>query len=103
MGGYPSFPGSLEMDLVIEDLENLPARTGLASRRFRKRLLAVRAMAGETAWLDGRIIWHEGRVAWETTHGPFIPGPADLALAQRRLGQIAGSPRAAARALDNVS
>ncbi|MFL5733103.1 MAG: hypothetical protein ACJ78Q_07850 [Chloroflexia bacterium] len=87
---------------MIEDLENLPARSGLASRRFRKRLLAVRAMAGETAWLDGRMTWYEGRVAWETPRGPFSPGPGDLALAQRRLGQIADSPRAAARALDDA-
>src|SRR5438552_4194732 len=87
---------------MVEDIERISSRAGLQSRRFRKRLLAVRAMAGETAWLDGRLVWHQGRVAWETPRGPFSPGPGDLALAQRRLGQIAGSPRAAARALDDA-
>jgi hypothetical protein len=82
-----------------EDVENISGRAAIQSRRFRKRMLVVSAMAGETAWLNGRLLWHEGRVAWDTARGPFTPGPGDLALAKRRLTQIAGSPRAAARAL----
>src|SRR5689334_18615681 len=85
------------------DIENIQSRAGVQSRRFRKRMLALSAMAGETAWLDGRLLWHEGRVAWETPRGPLSPGPGDMARAQRRISQIAGSPRAAARALDDVS
>src|SRR5689334_11206849 len=85
-----------------EDIQSRSGRAGIQARRFRQRMLVVSAMAGETAWLDGRLLWHEGRVAWETARGPFTPAPGDLALAQRRLNQIEGSPRAAARALGDV-
>lgn len=66
-----------------------------ASRRHRKRRLAIRAMAAQTAWLEGRLRWHNGRVAWEDGQRLFMPSPADLALTRRRLGQIGGSPLAA--------
>src|SRR5262249_53956831 len=64
-----------------------------------KRVLAVRAMAASVAWLGGRPRWHEGRVVWESAHGVMDPGPAELALAQRRLYQIARYPAAASQAL----
>jgi hypothetical protein len=65
-------------------------------------MLAVRAMAGETAWLDGRPRWHDGRVAWEVEGKLVAPNPADLALAQRRLNQISGHRRAAERSLGDL-
>src|SRR5947209_14298388 len=88
---------------MAKDLDKISSHAGTQSRRFRKRLLAVRAMAGETSWLDGRVLWHEGHVAWETPRGPLSPGPGDLALAQRRMNQVGASPRAAERALDGAS
>lgn len=74
------------------------------ARRHRKRMLAVRAMAGEIAWLDGTLHWHQGRVAWEDTRrGLVIPTPADLALVQRRLNQIGGYHKAATQTLGDSS
>ncbi len=73
------------------------------ARRYGKRVLAVRAMAGETAWLDGRIVWLDGRVAWESDRDTVIPSVAMLALAQRRLGQIKSYPRSASRAFGDAS
>ncbi len=72
-------------------------------RRHGRRVLAVRAMAGETAWLDGSIVWHEDRVAWRTEQDTVSPSPADLALVQRRLYQIRRYPVAARIALGDVS
>lgn len=73
------------------------------TRAFGKRMLAVRAMAGETAWLDGRILWREGRLFWESQGRIFAPGPADLALVQRRLNQIQRYPVAGEQALGDLS
>ena len=73
------------------------------SRRYRKRVLAVRAMAGETAWLEGSPVWHDGRVVWETDRGIVAPDRSMISLAQRRLGQIAGYPRASRQALGDAS
>lgn len=69
------------------------------SRRYRKRVLAVRAMAGETAWLEGLPLWHHTRVVWETDRGIVTPTRSVIALTQRRLKQIGGSPRASRHAL----
>src|SRR6478609_7398763 len=74
-----------------------------ATKRYGKRVLAVRAMAGETAWLDGRIVWLDGRVAWETDRATVVPDVPTLALAQRRLAQIAGYPRSSNRAFGDAS
>jgi hypothetical protein len=76
-----------------------PSRT----RSYGKRVLAVRAMAGETAWLDGRMVWHEGRVFWESQGRLFAPSAGDLSLAQRRLNQIRRYPVAGQQALDDLS
>lgn len=73
------------------------------ARRYGKRVLAVRAMAGETAWLDGRIVWLDGRVAWETEGKTVAPTAAILALAQRRLAQIEGYPRSSGKAFGDAS
>lgn len=72
------------------------------SRRYRKRVLAVRAMAGETAWLEGMPAWGDRRVVWETDRGVVAPTRSVIALAQRRLGQIGGSPRASRQALGDT-
>ncbi|MEO5953408.1 MAG: hypothetical protein ABIQ44_13160, partial [Chloroflexia bacterium] len=72
------------------------------SRRYRKRVLAVRAMAGETAWLEGRPTWRDTRVVWETERGVVAPTRSLIALAQRRLGQIGGSPRASRQVLGDA-
>ena len=70
-------------------------RAPLPARRRPRRALAVRVMAAETAWLDGRLRWHEGRIAWEVAGRMIVPGTADLALAQRRLYKIRRYPVAA--------
>lgn len=67
------------------------------------RVLAVRAMIGETAWLDGRPRWAGDRVGWESGHAVLVPSLADLALAERRLAQIVARPRASAQALGDVA
>lgn len=72
------------------------------ARRYGKRVLAVRAMAGETAWLDGRILWQNGRVAWQTDRDTVYPTAASIALAQRRLAQIKGYPRSSSRAFGDA-
>lgn len=59
-------------------------------------------MVGETAWLDGKITWQNGRVAWESDRGTVVPGVSDIALAQRRLNQIASYPHASAHALGDA-
>src|SRR5215217_3869895 len=69
------------------------------SRRYRKRVLAVRAMAGETAWLEGIPLWQDTHVVWSTDRGTVSPTRSVIALAQRRLTQIGGSPRASRQAL----
>jgi hypothetical protein len=66
-------------------------------------VLAVRAMAGETSWLDGQILWHAGRVYWQSQGRLIAPTPSDLALAQRRLYQIRRYPLAAQQALGDLS
>jgi hypothetical protein len=72
-------------------------------QRHRKRLLAVRAMAGETAWLAGRPRWQGDRVVWLTDNQRIVAAtPNDLALAQRRLLQIAAHRRAAQRNFGDV-
>ncbi len=73
------------------------------SRRYRKRVLAVRAMAGETAWLEGNPYWRDGRVVWELDRGTVVPNRHLIALAQRRLKQIAGYPRASRQALGDTA
>jgi hypothetical protein len=73
------------------------------ARSYGKRVLAVRAMAGETAWLEGRMIWRDGRVVWESGRDIVVPTVATLALAQRRLAQIESYPRSANRAFGNAS
>jgi hypothetical protein len=78
------------------------ARAEARTRRYRRRVLAVRAMAGETAWLEGNIVWQEGRVAWVSDRGTVVPGVHELAIAQRRLNQIAGFPHASERALGDA-
>jgi len=60
-------------------------------------------MAGETAWLDGVIVWREGRVAWQVGERFVTPDGPAIALAQRRLNQIARHPHAAARALGDAT
>lgn len=72
------------------------------ARRHANRLLAVRAMAGETAWLDGAPIWHHGRVAWQTPRGILTPSAADVSTAERRLRQIAAMPYAARQAFGDA-
>src|SRR5215212_7140700 len=67
--------------------------------RYRKRVLAVQAMAGETAWLAGELRWQDGRIVWQTDQGTRAPAPAEVALAARRLDQIAHYRIAAAHAL----
>ena len=69
-----------------------------AKRRF-KRVLAVRMLAAQTAWLDSRLWWREGRVVWQHSHGELMPSPADLAQAQRSLYKIEHYPKAANSAL----
>ncbi|HEX8597425.1 MAG TPA: hypothetical protein VF952_02820 [Chloroflexia bacterium] len=59
-------------------------------------------MAGETAWLEGNIIWQSGRVAWESDRGTVTPSAHELAIAQRRLSQVAGFPHASAQALGDA-
>jgi hypothetical protein len=65
--------------------------------------MAVRAMSGETAWLDGRMVWHGGRVFWESQGRLFAPTAADLSLAQRRLNQVRRYPIAGEQALGDLS
>ena len=78
------------------------ARAEARNRRYRRRVLAVRAMAGETAWLDGKIVWLDGRVAWESDRGTTVPSVQEIAIAQRRLNQIASYPYASAQALGDA-
>lgn len=75
----------------------------LRRRAQNKRVLAVQAMVGETAWLEGHLRWQDGRVVWESARGPLAPSGADIALAQRRLYQIARYPRVAAAVLGNLA
>src|SRR5688500_4059044 len=91
------------MNLDIEYNYKPDLRARGQTRSYGKRVLAVRAMAGETAWLDGRMIWHEGRIFWENQGRLFAPGPADLALAQRRFNQIQRYPVAGEQALGDLS
>ena len=79
-----------------------PSRARMQSQRHRKRMLAVRAMAGETAWLEGRLKWQGDHVVWDDGARLFTPSPAALALAQRRLNQIGGYRVAAQRTLGDV-
>ena len=72
--------------------ERVPSRAGMQTRRRRSRVRAVRAMAAEIAWLDGRLRWRDDRIVWETERGQTVPGVAELALAQRRLTRIASYP-----------
>lgn len=78
------------------------ARAEARNRRYRRRVFAVRAMAGETSWLDGKIVWLDGRVAWESDRGATVPSVHELAIAQRRLNQIASYPYASAQALGDA-
>src|SRR5579859_448687 len=78
-------------------------QAGVRGRTQNKRVLAVQVMVGETAWLDGRLRWQGGRVVWASTRGPIAPSGADLALAQRRLNQIARYPRTAACVLGDLA
>ncbi|MDQ3929748.1 MAG: hypothetical protein M3328_11470, partial [Chloroflexota bacterium] len=78
------------------------ARADARTRRYRRRVLAVRAMSGETAWLEGNIVWQKGRVAWASDRGTVVPIVHELAIAQRRLNQIAGYPHASERALGDA-
>ena len=71
----------------------------LAARQSYKPALAIRAMAGQTAWLKGRMHWVGGRVGWEDGATVFVPQSGDIALAQRRLNQIGGASGAARRTL----
>jgi hypothetical protein len=73
------------------------------SRRYRKRVLAVRAMAGETAWLEGCPIWRDGRVVWEAGRTTVVPNRSLLATSQRRLTQVAAHPRASRQAFGDVT
>jgi hypothetical protein len=59
-------------------------------------------MAGETSWLDGRMLWHEGRVFWQSQGRLIAPTASDLALAQRRLYQIRRYPLAGEQALGDL-
>jgi hypothetical protein len=80
--------------------DNLITATPLGrSRRGTRRVLAIRAMVGATSWLDGRLRWHNGRVAWESSGPPLVPGPGDLALAQRYHNKIRRYPISADLAL----
>ncbi|HEX9987751.1 MAG TPA: hypothetical protein VGE45_04635 [Chloroflexia bacterium] len=79
---------------MVLDTYNRTSRSAIQSRQRHKRVLAVRAMLSEVAWLAGRVLWHEGRVVWESRHRIISPSAADLALAQRRLNQIARHTRA---------
>lgn len=56
-------------------------------------------LVARVAWLDGQPRWEAGRVAWPGEGGPFFPGPADLARAQRCLNKIEGHPVASGLAL----
>jgi hypothetical protein len=96
--GAPAGGASMSVDDIT-----FPRRARDKTQRRRNPLLAVRAMAGEIAWLDGRLHWQAGRVAWLTEAGAKLPTPDDLALAQRRLYQIAGFPVAAPRALGDAA
>ena len=71
--------------------------------RHRKPVLAVQAMVGEIAWLDGALRWQGERVRWESRRGLVAPTLADLALAQRRLYQIGRYPIAARRVPSSAS
>ena len=86
------------------DPERIPARERRTARPNRKRLLAVQAMVGETAWLDGQLIWHEkAALSGKPAAGEMAPAVGDLALAQRRLNQIARYPIAARRAVGDLT
>jgi Arc/MetJ family transcription regulator len=79
---------------MARDVDQLNLHSKGASR-MSKRARAVRTMVSETSWLDGQLRWQDGRIVWEGIRGPIIPGPAELALAQRRLRQIQRYPIAA--------
>ena len=68
-----------------------------AKKRF-KRVLIVRQLAAQTAWLHTPARWHEGRVRWLFTIGNqrrwLAPEVAELAAAERILNQIEKYPRA---------
>lgn len=68
-----------------------------AKRRF-KRVLVVRHLAAQTAWLHTSPHWHEGRVCWPFCFGNqmrWLPaGANELAAAERALNKIANYPRA---------
>lgn len=78
-------------------------RIRVRSRHRRASRLAVLAMAGETAWLDGMIVWHEDQVAWQVGERFVTPDGPAISLAQRRLNQIASHPHAAAQALGDLT
>ncbi len=87
-------------DLYAKALPSQRAeRIRVRSRHRRASRLAILAMAGETAWLDGMIVWRDGRVAWQVGERFVTPDGPAISLAQRRLNQIARHPHAAARAL----
>lgn len=75
-----------------------------ARRRF-KRVLTVRHLAAQTAWLDTPPRWHEGRVCWAIEGGKDAsyktPQPRDLAAAERTLNKIQKYPRALENAFGN--
>lgn len=65
-------------------------RVRLGRARARPRPALVRRMLlGQTAWLDGQPIWQGGRVAWSGAAGSVPLTAAGLALAERRLRQLA--------------
>jgi hypothetical protein len=67
-----------------------------------KRILRVRAMAREIDWLAATPALRDATIAWIDSRGSTVPGGADLALAQRRLNQIARYPLSAAQALGDL-
>jgi hypothetical protein len=82
------------------------APTGRSRRRWSggaKLPLAIRAMAGEIAWLDGYPVWHGDRVAWQQAHHVTVPTGPRLALAQRRLNQIARQPTVSAHVFGDAA
>lgn len=71
---------------------------GMPVRRRFKRVLTVRHLAAQTAWLDAPARWHEGRVVWPFAQGAQTrwqtPTCAELSAAERALKKIEHYPRA---------
>jgi len=64
-----------------------------------RKVLAVRALAAKTEWIEGRPVWVDGRLAWPDGRGGLLrPDPALLARTERALTRLAQYPAAVSQA-----